>query len=50
MIRKDLLLIPGENKISIIDINQYKLIRIKYSNDSGCIYGVCTLNQNILLT
>ena len=28
MINKDFLLIPGENKISIVDISKYKLIRI----------------------
>ena len=28
MISKELLLIPGINKISIININKYKLIRI----------------------
>ena len=50
MIRKDLLLIPGKNKISIIDINKYQLIRIIDIPNSGYIYGVCMLNQSILLT
>ena len=50
MIRKDLLLIPGKNVISIIDISQYKLIRIIDVPNSGFIYGACMLNQNILLT
>ena len=50
MINKDLLLIPGENKISIIDVNKYNLVRIIEANGSGWIYGVCMLNENILLT
>ena len=50
MISKELLFIPGENKISIININYYELIReIKVSNSSW-IYGVCLLNDNIILT
>ena len=50
MIKKDLLLIPGYNKISIIDVKNYKLIRIIDVPNSSYIYGVCMLNQNILLT
>ena len=50
MITKDLLLIPGENILSIIDINQYNLIRKIEAPNSGWICGVCMLNQNILLT
>ena len=50
IIRKDLLLIPGENKIYIIDINEYKLIRNIDIPNSGSIYGFCLLNKNILLT
>jgi len=50
MISKDLLFISGKNKISIININYYELIReIKVPN-SGWIYGACMLNKNILLT
>ena len=49
MINKDLLLIPGENKISIIDVNKYNLVRIIDVNGSGWIYGVCMLNENLLL-
>ena len=48
MISKDLLFISGENKISLININYYELIReIKVSN-SGWIKGACMLNKNIL--
>ena len=50
MISKDLLFISGKNKISIININYYELIReIKVPN-SGWINGVCMLNENILFT
>ena len=46
---KDLLLITGVDKISIINVNNYKL-RIINIPEAGCIYGVCILNQNMLLT
>ena len=49
MMTKDLLLITGYNKISIINVNNYKL-RIINVPEAGCIYGVCILNQNMLLT
>ena len=50
MISKDLLFISGKNKISIININYFELIReIKVPN-SGWIYGACMLNENIILT
>ena len=50
MMNKDLLLIPGENKISIINVNKYNLVRIIDMNGSGWICGICMLNENILLT
>ena len=49
MVTKDLLLITGENKISIINVNNYKL-RIIDVPESSYIFGVCLLNQNALLT
>ena len=49
MMTKDLLLITGENKISIINVNNYKL-RIINVPEADCICGVCILNQNMLLT
>ena len=49
MMRKDLLLITGYNKISIINVNNYKL-RIINVPGAYCIFGVCILNQNMLLT
>ena len=50
MIRKDLLLIPGENQISIINTNQHNLVRKIEVPGSSWIYGVCMLNKNMLLT
>ena len=50
MISKDLLLIPGENKISIVNVNYYKLVRVVDVQEAGMISGVCMLNQNMLLT
>ena len=50
MITKDLLLITGENKISIINVNNYKLLRIINVPGASYIRGVCILNQNMLLT
>ena len=50
MITKDLLLIPGINKISIVNTNQYKLVRIIDVPNAGKIIGVCKLNKNMLLT
>ena len=50
MINKDFLAIPGENKISIINVNKYKLERIIEINGSGWIYGICILTENILIT
>ena len=49
MITKNLLLTTGSNKISIININNYKL-RIINLPGAGWIYGVCMLNKNMLLT
>ena len=50
MIKKDLLLIPGENQISIINTEQYKLVRKIEVPGSNWICGVCMLNKNMLLT
>ena len=50
MISKELLFIPGKNKISIININEYKLIRIIDVPNSNDIIGGCMLNDNILIT
>ena len=50
MITKELLLITAENKISIININLYKVVRVVEVSDSSWIRGVCMLNKNMLLT
>ena len=50
MISKDILLFSGENKISIININYYDLIREIEVPNSGSINGSCILNKNILFT
>ena len=50
MMNKDLLLIPGNNKISIVNVNQYKLVRVIEVPNSSWICGVCILNQNMILT
>ena len=50
MISKELLLIPGKNKISIININEYEIIRIIDIPNSNSIICVCMLNENILFT
>ena len=49
-INLELLLIPGRNKISIININKYILLKIIKVPNSGYIIGTCMLNENILLT
>ena len=50
MIKKDLLLIPGYNVMSVINTEQYKLVRKIEVPDSNYICGVCMLNENMLLT
>ena len=50
MINKELLVIPGINKITIINLNKYNLIRIIDIPNSKGIAGVCMLNKNILFT
>ena len=49
MISKELLVILGENEISIINVNEYKLVRIIEVPGSLMIWGVCLLNKNVIL-
>ena len=49
-ISKDLLFISGYNKILIININYYELIREIEVPNSGWIHGDCMLNKNLLFT
>ena len=50
MISKDFLVIPGYNTISIINVNEYKLVRVIEVLNSSYIKGICKLNQNMLIT
>ena len=50
LMNKDLLIVPGENRISIVDLKEYKLVRIIQVPGSSWIYGICLLNNNMLLT
>ena len=50
MITKDLLLITGGENISIINVNQHKIIRIISVPDTYYISASCILYENILLT
>ena len=49
MMAKGLLLVIGCNKISIINVNNYKFRIIEVAG-SGDIEWICMLNQNMLLT
>ena len=50
MIKKNLLLVPGTNKISIINTDEYNLVRTIEVPNSNRIQGVCLLNKDMLLT
>ena len=50
MITKDLLLIPGKNEISIVNVDQYRFVRVIEVPDSSWICGVCFLNKNMIVT
>jgi len=50
LISKELLIVPEQNKLSIVNINQYEIVRRIETPDSGWIYGICMINKNILLT
>ena len=50
MISKDLLLITGKNKISIINVNSYNLIKTINVDNSDWINAVCMLNKDMILT
>ena len=49
MITEEFLAIPGENKISIVDVNKYIVVRI-VNTDSNWIFGSCMINKNMLIT
>ena len=50
MITKDLLLVTGYNKLSIININLHNIIRTIDVSGSSWINCACMLNENMLLT
>ena len=50
LITKDLLIVGGEAIISIINVYQYKVVRIIDVPNSNWIYGFCRLNKNMFLT
>ena len=50
MIKKNLLLVPGKNKISIINTEEYKLVRTIEVPNSNLIRGVCLINKDMLLS
>ena len=50
MISDALLFIPSYNKISIININEYSIIRVIDIPNSSRTFGVCMINKNVLLT
>ena len=50
MISNDLLLVPGDDKIFIVNVNHYKMIRQIDVQGSGFISAGCMLNKNMLIT
>ena len=50
MITKDLLLVPGEDKIFLVNVNHYKIVREIDVQGSGFISSGCLLNANMLIT
>ncbi len=50
MMSKDLLLITGENKLSIINVNSRSLVRTISVPDSSWINIALLLNENMILT
>ena len=50
LISKELLIVPEQNKLTIVNINKYEIVRIIETPDSGWIFGICMINKNILLT
>ena len=49
MITKDLLVIPG-NKLYIINVNDYKFVRIIDIPGSKKVSGICLVNKSVLYT
>ena len=49
MITKDILIIGGKNKIYLVNINQYRIIR-EIEQPFTKVHGYCMLNENIFLS
>ena len=50
MISKDLLIIPGKSKLTVVNVNEYSISRIIDVANSSNFYGICLLNQKMILT
>ena len=50
MLSNKLLLIPGRNKISLVNINTYKIIKVIEAPDSGFMFGTCMIKNDMVLT
>ena len=50
MLNNYLLLVPGENKLSILDTNKYIILKEVEVSDVGWILGCCLIYEDILLT
>ena len=50
MMSKDLLLVAGENKLTIININSHSIIRKIDSSSSGWIRATCLINNEMIIT
>ena len=49
MISKDLLIIPGKSKLTVVNVNEYSISRIIDVANSSNFYGICLLNQKMIL-
>ena len=50
MLNEEFLAVPGEKRITIINVNTYKIARIIEVKDSSWIFGSCIMNENMLFT
>ena len=50
MISKNLLLVAGDSKLKIVDVNSHNIIRTIDVPGTSYILSICLLNSNILLT
>ena len=50
MISKDLLIIAGQNKISIVNVNSYNITKAIQLENLGWILATCMLNKDTILT